>query len=674
MPSFRISPTTGAIPKLETRMLPEGAAAEAANVFLTAKRLDVMSKPNTVAFYTHDQVKTIYRMFDTEQSWWLTWKEQVDIAESPVYVENNFRIVFTSPEFEPRQTDLSLASEDADPDTYPHAWYVLGVTPPITKPTVTSVTGGAGPTVTRTYVYTFVTQWGEESAPSPAADNFNGNSTGGAVWNIDIPDVAPLNAYSITNIAYASGKLRLTLNTVFGLRAKETITITGADDTVNGSHRITSVDTVNKYVFITMPSPGVIVDTTGTATRNAPHNTDGMIKRVYRAVTTADGTDYFLVGDNIPVATTTYADSATVIGEPIDTIGWAMPPADLEGIAVHASGAMVGFVGNQVYISEPYAPYAWPLSYVLVLDFPVKAIGISGQSAVVGTTGKPYVITFSDPISATPQKLDENWPCLSKEGMISFNGGVYYPTTLGLAFIGSGGTRIVTKELYAQRDWGVVNPQSFKAGFYDSAYYAVYDTGALPKILIISEEFGIVLVTVTAEAIFTDRQTGELYVASEKHISQLNSTSQGTLEYTWTSRTNVLPEPINLGAAKLVFNADLSSESLSVILALNAASEAANAAILATDAFEGTVAADDMLLYAVADSSLTATIDTATANYCAFALIVNGITVYQTIVEDTKMFRLPGGFKYDNFAIRLSGTAQVTSVEVATTAQALKGV
>jgi hypothetical protein len=674
MPAYRISPMMGAIPKLETRVLPEGAAAEAANLFLTAKRLDVMSKPKNVAKYTHDEAQTIYRMFSGEESWWLSWKEQVDIAESPVYVENNFRIAFTSPEFEPRQTDLTLASVDAETDTYPHAWYVLGVTPPITKPTVTSVTGGAGPSVTRTYVYTFVTQWGEESAPSPAADNFVGNSTAGAEWNITIPDVAPSNTYTISDIVYSSGKLRLTLNTVFGLRDKETITVSDADDHINGSYRIDTIDRVNKYAYIVMPTPDAIVDTTGTATRNAPHNTTGMVKRVYRSVTTADGTDYYLVSGDIPVATTTFVDEAEVIGEPLETIGWAMPPADLEGICVHASGAMMGFVGNQVCISEPYSPYAWPLSYVTVLDFPIVGIGISGQSAIVGTEGKPYVLTFSDPISATPQKLDENWPCLAKEGIVAFNGGVYYPTTIGLAFVGSAGMRIVTKDLYAQRDWDKIKPRSFKAGFYDSAYYAIYDTGALPKILIISEEFGIVVVTVTAESIYTDRQTGELYVAYNKNISQLNSLSEGTLEYTWTSRTNLLPEPINLGVARLDFKANLSAESLSVILALNEAIEAANAAILATDAFEGTVAADDMMTYEVCGDSLQFSIDTSLANYCAFALIVDGVSVYQTVVEDTRMFRLPGGFKYDNFAIRLSGTAQVTSCAVATTAAALKTV
>lgn len=670
MSVVRVTPSMGAVPKLEARTLAEGAAQEAANLFLSANRIDVMSKPKTVALYTHEIAKTIYRMFNQKESYWLTWKEQVDIAESPVYVENNFRIAFTSPEFEPRQTDLPLASAGATPNILPNAWFVLGVTPPVTKATVTSVTGGAAPSVSRIYLYTYVTQWGEESAPSPASDVFVGNTSG--AWNITLPDVAPSNTYNITGIVYATGQLRLTLNTVFGLRAKETINVAGADAAVNAQYRITSIDVVNKFVYITTANPGAITLVTGTATRLAPHNTVGLTKRVYRSITTTDGTQYFLVGDKISVATTTFADSATVIGEPIPSIGWSMPPADLEGITVHPSGAMVGFVGNQVYISEPYAPYAWPLSYVLVLDFPIVALSISGQSAIIGTAGKPYILTFSDPESATPQKLDNNWPCLSKLGMISFNAGVYYPTNLGLAYIGSGGTRIVTEELYAQRNWDLVNPRTFKAAAYDNRYYATYEKEGATSILVISEVQGIVQVTIPAQAMFTDRETGEIYIAQDKKIQQLNTLSEGNLEYSWTSKVFILPEPTNLGAARLDFNKRLSSKALATIKDLNALISATNIAAIAATSDAGTVGFYDTLTTDVTDSDLLELMDVTTANYCAFALLVDGETVYQTVVDTTRAFRLPSGFKYDNFAIRLSGTAQVTSATMATTASELK--
>lgn len=670
MTVVRITPTMGAVPKLEARTLAEGAAQEAANLFLTANRIDVMSKPKTVALYPHEIAKTIYRMFNDNQSYWVSWKEQVDVAESPVYVENNFRIAFTSPEFEPRQTDLTLASAGPAPDALPQGWFVLGVTPPITKVIVSSVTGGAAPQVSRVYLYTFVTQWGEESAPSPASDIFLGNANG--AWNLTLPDVAPTNTYAITNVAYTAGKLRLTVDTVFGLRDKETINVTGADAAVNKKYRIETIDRINKIIIINTPSPGTITLLTGTATRVSPHNLTGMIKRVYRSITTADGTQYFLVGDKIPVTTTTFVDNITVIGEPVQSIGWAMPPADLQGLCTHPSGAMIGFVGNQVYISEPYTPYAWPLAYVLVLDFQIVAISISGQSAIIGTTGKPYVLTFSDPLSATPQKLDNNWPCLSKLGMISFNAGVYYPTNLGLAYIGSGGMRIVTEELYAQRNWDKVNPRTFKAAAYDNRYYATYEKEGATSILVISEAQGVVQINVPAESMFTDRETGEVYIAQGKKIQQLNALSEGNLEYSWTSRVFILPDPTNLGIARLDFNKTLTSGDLTVIKNLNALIATTNGIAFAGPSTAGTVGFYDVMETSLLESDLLEMIDQTTANYCAFALIVDGETVYQTVVDTTQAFRLPSGSKYDNFAIRLSGTAQVTSAVVASTATELK--
>ena len=51
----------------------------------------------------------------------------------------------------------------------------------IHKPTITSITGGAAPVVTRAYIYTWVNVYGEESAPAlPVTGAGNAN----AIWNI----------------------------------------------------------------------------------------------------------------------------------------------------------------------------------------------------------------------------------------------------------------------------------------------------------------------------------------------------------------------------------------------------------------------------------------------------------------------------------------------------------
>lgn len=666
----RIEGFSGTTPKIDRKLLQPSAAQNATNVFLTSGRIDPMTAPKNVQLLDKADPKTIYRMFDANKSIWLSWQEQVDVAESPVYVENGFRIAFTSPEFEPRQTDLNLASSVGDGSSYPSAWYVLGVTPPITAPTVSSVTDGSGTNVTRTYVYTFANQWGEESAPSPASTVFAGLPDG--IWNLTLPDTAPANSYTISDVTYATGQLRLTLNTVFGLRAKEKITLSALQANLNASWRIASIDVANKYVFITMTNPGTITDTAGVATRDAPHNTTGMTKRLYRSVTNAEGTAFYLVKADIPAVTTTTTDTATVIGEVLETLEWAMPPADLEGIVTHPSGCMVGFRGNEVYISEPYAPYAYKLANVQVLDFPAVGMGVFAQSIIIGTQGKPYLLSFVSPETATPQKIDQNWPCVSKLGVVAFNGGVYYPTTVGLAFVGDGGAVLVTEQYYSQREWVTVNPDSFVAGYFDNRYYAAYTKNEVTQILVISDKEGVTTVNSPASTLFPDRESGSIYLAFGNFIALLHAPDGITTEFSWTSKEFIVPDPVNLGAAKIDFSNTVDPEALQALKDANAAAVISNSSMLGD--LTGLPGFTPVSALEVNASGLTSMLDTDLAPFVTFTLLVDNAPYFQKVVTDTKVFRLPTGRKYDRYAIRLSGTTPVTSVVVGDTPITLKRV
>lgn len=671
MSRYRIVPVGGEVPRLDRRNIREGFAAEAANVLLTAGRLDPMGRPKEVAQHNKAVAKTIYRMFDKNRSYWLAWNEHVSVAETPVYVENDFRICFSSEDFEPRQTNLTLASDTLFPNTYPAKWYVLGVHPPKVAPAVTPAAGG-GTTESRAYVYTFVNAWGEESAPSPASTVASGNGAG--TWTVTLPSVAPPNTFTVSAVSWATGVLSVTLNTVEGLRAKEQIELAGLDAAVNGVWRIATVNSITNVITILHTEALVIVDQVGIATRVSPHNTVGMTKRVYRSVTTDGSTgEYVLVGDNIAASTTTFNDLAsTVVGEPLATLGWQMPPADLEGLVLHPSGSMVGFVGNNIYISEPYATYAWPEKYVQTLDFPAVAQAVSGQSVVIATTGRPYVLSFSDPENATAQKVDQNWPGKSKRGMVAFEGGVFYPTTVGLASISAAGSQLVTQDFYAQRDWAGIEPDTFVAGFYDGYYYAIFSIAGSKRIFIFSVQYGVIILNIAADALYTDRETGELYISVGSKIKQLHAVTDGLLEYTWQTKTFVEPKPINLGIAKIDFDVSDIDKRLEALVVLNEQIISTNEAAIAGSAITGSVAADDMLSLDIAGSEIVQPLDVSVVSLCTFTLIADGKQVFQRNIGNSEPFRLPMGLKYDNFSIRVSGTARVTSLLAATTAAQLK--
>ncbi len=158
----------GIAPKITPELLPNNLAQSALNVILHKGGVAPLKAGSTVATPSKSGVKkTIYRFGkdQPESQYWFTWTDDVHVCRGPV-IETTERTYFTG-DGVPKKTDMTLALSGGT--SYPLAAYNLGVPAPATAPVVTAY-GAAGPSVAeqRAYVYTNVTTWGEESAPSPA--------------------------------------------------------------------------------------------------------------------------------------------------------------------------------------------------------------------------------------------------------------------------------------------------------------------------------------------------------------------------------------------------------------------------------------------------------------------------------------------------------------------------
>jgi hypothetical protein len=682
--ALRIKDFKAMFPRLDKRQLGETAAQFAQNSWFTSGRLDPFFSPYQGTATKAGTVRTIYNLTTPSGSnSWLSWTEYVDVCRAPISGDTTGRTYYTSASFEPRQTNYALATAGSPT---PYSWYVLGVTPPVTAPTFTSITGGSGMAETRTYVYTFVTQWGEESAPSPPMTLTTGYANG--TWNIGVPDVAPPNTYTITALAWGSNVLTATVSTtLFGLRAGEYVTLSGmAPSSLNASFKVIAITDSTHFTMVLNSNPGTITDGVGTATRDAPHNTTSMKKRVYRTITTSTGTDYYLVNtdDTLAVATTTYADATagTAVGESIPTVGWVMPPVDLQGVCIHASGALAGFSGNNVCFSEPNIPYAWPVDNRISLDFPVVSIATFGQSVVAGTSGVPYVVSGVDPASMSSRRLEQAWPCLSKYGMVSFGDAAFYPTTLGIASIGSNGVSIVTQGLYSQVDWAALNPSTMYAAHFNNTYYAFYTNSAGgTSTIAISPEFGVTNIDLTPTTLFSDPTSGKLYSSSGGYVWELNSVSGGRTSCNWTSKEFLIPTPTSLGVAKIEGDFSLTADEAAAATAANAAVKAANQTLLGYASGNGT-----------STNTLTGCVDTFMVNggqvdgtgltdlpYAStinvtFTLYTNSAQTYSKTITSSDPFRLPAGYVYDNFYVNLVSNIPIRAILLADSPEALKTV
>ena len=186
----------GIAPKVTPELLPDNLAQSASNVILHKGGVAPLKTATTVATPTKSGVKkTIYRfgISQPESQYWFSWTTPVNVCRGPIAGDTTERTYFTG-DGVPKKTDMTLALSGGS--SYPIAAYNLGVPAPTDAPALTNVAGTHGPVVSeqRAYVYTNVTSWGEESAPSPAAI---GTASSGSVLQLSGFTAVPTGQYDV---------------------------------------------------------------------------------------------------------------------------------------------------------------------------------------------------------------------------------------------------------------------------------------------------------------------------------------------------------------------------------------------------------------------------------------------------------------------------------------------
>lgn len=149
----------------------------------------------------------------------------------------------------------------------------------------------------------------------------------------------------------------------------------------------------------------------------------------------------------------------------------------LRGLVGMPNGIMAGFIDNTVAFCEPYVPYAWPVDYQITTEYPVVGFGVFDQTLFVGTTGNPYLITGAHSASMTAIKLDSNQSCSARRSIVGVQGGVLYASPDGLCLAGQGGVEVVTRTLINRDEWQALQPASMFAVEHEGVYYLFYRGG-----------------------------------------------------------------------------------------------------------------------------------------------------------------------------------------------------
>lgn len=660
----------GLVPRMDKRLLRDDQAQIAQNAVITSGALEPLRDPLDV--YSSSKAGSLlsaHRLTAANGSdVWLAWTTDVDAARAPLGDDPDQRVYYTG-DGEPRVTNLAMATSLSD-NKYPDTCYVLGVPRPSTALTLGSVTGGTGDVETRAYTYCFVAITVQSDGSTleeagPPAEAVTGSGRADGTWPLSNLPTTLNNSNTITTKSHSSGISTIGATSTLYLRVGEYVVYSG------NRYRITEITSGTVFK---VADPSNAFGGSGTWTRDAPHNTGAMVKRIFR--TDSAGT-YKKVAD-VALATTTYNDSAlesALPGPVLESAAYYQPPTNLTAIISLPNGCLAGIAGRKLCYSEPYQPHAWPPTYQKNLDWPGVSLGSLGTTVVVTTTGSHYIATGSDPSAVTPEKAKTTYPCLSKRGTVSTPFGVAWPTFDGIALQTPSGVSLLTEGQFTRREWDPVDATSIVAAVYGGRYIALYQPlgSSVKRIMQLNPGDSAAYFEATPQAagLYADPRTGSLYLLQNAKIQKWDTGVRAQMD--WMSKEFVRPYPMTWGAAKVDVSFKQSVEEVAALQAGYDAVAAENVAVSATSHGwkGGEISGMGLCMLPISEPPLR-NLPVLAYEECGFYLYANGVPKHYHRVTSERAFRLPSGYLADNDAVRIISNVTVRGIILGTSMQALR--
>lgn len=672
MDPFRIESFSGAVRGVESRLLPKEYAVESNNGKFLDGSLSSWRSPIEIATPTKASVgtvQTIYRLTISGTDYWLNWLTDVDVVRDPTI--GSTWLHWTG-DNEPRTATQSQAT--AGPD-YPSAFYVFGVWQPSAAPTVTP-TGGVGSASDRAYLYTHVTVDGFEGAPSPASAVTTGKVDD--TWAIG-GLTEPANSGTISNAVHSTGVITVTVNTTYGLRAGEQITIAavvGMTD-LNGTFNIAEV-TNSTTLKINLTTAQTYISG-GTWDREADHNIDRV--RIYRTKDGLSTTEYYFVAEqasNLTSYNDTIADAD--LGSIIETETWLMPPVTLKGLREGPNETLIAFDGNTLYYSVPGAAYAWPTETQYSVPDQIVAVEVYDSTVFILTDKSIWLAVGSTPENVTIDPSNINWPCLSKRSVVRETDGIFFASSESVCLVGPNATGKITDQTLLKRQWETTYfPDTIVGGFYHDLYFGFYtDSSQFVRGFFVQRGNPLTHVTdidYPVTAVYMEgKKERELYFVSDGKVRQWDSAIGSRLTFDWLSKVLISRKPINPQTMRVFADYDALSdnESTAEQQAQVDIDQAFNDSIfVGTDPIEGEINGVVVHKQEVNGSLLRYVGESFSTRFLTVTLIADGKDKKTKNLTSNRPFKLPHGYTASEFQIRFGGNIGVFRIEIAGSAQGL---
>jgi len=276
------------------------------------------------------------------------------------------------------------------------------------------------------------------------------------------------------------------------------------------------------------------------------------IKRLYRA---AGGAFRFLA--DIALGTTTFEDTTedADLGES-PAADYAPPLDSITGFVALANGVVAAFRENEVWLSEPWMPSAWPVAYSVTAHDQIVALGAQGTDLYVLTRSTPIVMSGSHPDSMSQAIIPLRQPCVSARSVANLANIVVYASNDGLVGLYGGDGRVLTTALYTEFRWQALSPENILGCVHDGRYYA-FRTGENALVFAFGEGAdALTSIEDDAVAAFSDIVTDTLYLlpagTGEDTIVKWGQDTANPRTLAWRGREIILSEPQAWAAVRIV--------------------------------------------------------------------------------------------------------------------------
>ncbi|MBF0785782.1 hypothetical protein E4T80_09955 [Muribacter muris] len=290
--------------------------------------------------------------------------------------------------------------------------------------------------------------------------------------------------------------------------------------------------------------------------------------RVYCAVTPLDYGDpkaeydaHFLFVDEINFGTGSYLHQPhTVYGEECLTEEYEAPHDCISDLQYCGNGQIGGLVGNELWLSEPLKPHAFPEAYRYGRFNGKPMRFLCGERAgYILTDSYPAVIEMESPCRSPGCRqisvLEEPHPIISYQSACLYNGACFYATKDGIAMLAGNQSKVITATLYTQDQWQALAPWTMLGVVHDGYYFGFTETHSVrfkvPDSIFEETQIDtLTTLSIRPRAVWRSDQDG-LFFATQDGIYQWNA-GKDWKPFRWVGRLNTLPGYTAMTAYKLV--------------------------------------------------------------------------------------------------------------------------